>query len=254
MAKLHRVALHQNLNILIRKAVSLATPRTVAVSRVTLTLITTAMSSPPSSNGVRVPGIAGLSGLSVRLNFLDFLDTRNRDKRFKEFGMINDPGCKRATKPDPYGLWLDECEDPYSGGIMGLRLFPNPSFDHAKWDANKYLKGDVWIEPPYLTGMSCGFCHIAFNPVYPPADPNNPKWENLAGAFGNQYFNEGALFGMYLKEDDFVHWVYKEQQPGTSDTSRISRDFIDNPNAVNAIFYIISARPTYKEVMNDGTE
>lgn len=203
---------------------------------------------------IRTSKIAGLSGLSVRLNFLDFLDTRNRDKRFKEFGVLNDPGCKRATKPDPYGLWLDECEDPYSSGLMGIRLFPNPDFDPARWDAKKYLQEDARIEPPYLAGLTCGFCHIALNPVYPPADPNLPKWENLTGAFGNQYFKEGALFGMYLKEDDFLHWVYKDQQPGTSDTSRISMDFIDNPNAINAIFYITSARPTHKEVMNDGTE
>jgi hypothetical protein len=47
--------------------------------------------------------------------------------------------------------------------------------------------------------------------------------------------------------------VYKTQEPGTSDTSRISQDFIDNPSAINAIFYIVSHRPTYPEVMNDGS-
>jgi mono/diheme cytochrome c family protein len=202
---------------------------------------------------IRTSKIAGFSGLTIRLNFLDFVDSRKRDKRFKGFGVLNDPGCKQATKADPYGLWLDECEDPYSSGVMGIRLFPNPNFDPAKWDAKKYLEQDARIEPPYLGGMSCGLCHIALNPVYPPADLNNPKWENLAGAFGNQYFNEGALFGMYFKEDDFLYQVSKEQQAGTSDTSRVSMDFIDNPNSINPIFYIISARPTYKEVMNDGS-
>jgi hypothetical protein len=43
------------------------------------------------------------------------------------------------------------------------------------------------------------------------------------------------------------------QEPGTSDTSRISSDFINNPNAINSVFEILSTRPTHKEVMNDGT-
>ncbi|ADJ28234.1 hypothetical protein [Nitrosococcus watsonii] len=197
--------------------------------------------------------IAKVSGLQVNLNFLAFLDSRVRDERFEKFGVINDPGCQKASKPDAYGLWLDECQDPYSSGVMGLRVFPNQNFDPEKWDVQKYLEEDATIEPPYLTGLTCGICHIAFNPVNPPKDPEHPEWENFAGAFGNQYIKEGALFGQGLKKEDFLYWVYAKQPAGTSDTSRISMDFIDNPNAINSIFYITSARPTYEEVMNDGT-
>lgn len=197
--------------------------------------------------------IAKVSGLQVNLNFLAFLDSRVRDERFEKFGVLNDPGCKKASEPDAYGLWLDECEDPYSSGVMGIRVFPNKNFDPKQWDAQKYLKEDATIEPPYLTGLTCGICHIAFNPVNPPEDPEHPQWENFAGAFGNQYIKEGALFGQGLSEEDFLYWVYAKQPPGTSDTSRISMDFIDNPNAINSIFYITSARPAYEEVMNDGS-
>ena len=31
-----------------------------------------------------------------------------RDVRFKYFGIMNEPGYRKATKPDQYGLWIDE--------------------------------------------------------------------------------------------------------------------------------------------------
>jgi len=136
---------------------------------------------------------------------------------------------------------------------MGLRLYPNPDFDPARWDTNKFLNFDSRIEPPYLSGLTCGFCHIALNPAKPPADPANPQWENLAPALGNQYIREGEMFKGRLTEGNFLYWVYDTQQAGTSDTSRISTDFINNPNAINSIWYILSARPKHAEVMNDGT-
>lgn len=202
---------------------------------------------------VRTWKLAKVSGLQVNVNFLKFLDSRIRDERFERFGVINDPGCEKANQPGAYGLWLDECKDPYSSGVMGIRLFPNRNFDPKEWDTEKYLAGNTSIEPPYLTGLSCGICHIAFNPVNPPEDPEHPQWENLVGAFGNQYVKIGSLFGAGLTKEDFLYWVYATQSAGTSDTSRISVDFIDNPTAINPIFYITSARPKYEEVMNDGT-
>ena len=50
------------------------------------------------------------------------------------------------------------------------------------------------LEPPYLVGMSCGFCHMGFNPIRPPADPEHPRWENLAANLGNQFLHEGGVF------------------------------------------------------------
>lgn len=179
-----------------------------------------------------------------------------RDERFKKMGTINDPDCRAATKPDEYGLWLDECpKDPHATGIMGARKFPNPNFEPAKWDVAKYYqpgKERAAIEPPYRVGLSCGICHIAFNPTKPPADPEHPKWDNLASAIGNQYIREGALFGGNLSVNDFRRQVLDSQPPGTSDTSRIATDHINNPNAINGIFNL-PQRPRHKEVQNDGT-
>ena len=197
--------------------------------------------------------IANTLDLPVDVNMLRYATGTPREERFRKLGVINDPGCKKANKPDPYGLMLDACEDPYSTGIMGLRLYPNPEFDPARWDANKFLNVDSRIEPPYLTGLTCGFCHIALNPGKPPTDPENPQWENLAPALGNQYIREGEMFKGRLTSSNFLYWVFDTQQAGTSDTSRISTDFINNPNAINSIWYLLSARPTHSEVMNDGT-
>ncbi|MGK7877002.1 MAG: hypothetical protein AB4426_28040 [Xenococcaceae cyanobacterium] len=179
-----------------------------------------------------------------------------RSERFQAIGAVNDPECKAATEPDEYGLWLDQCDrDPNAVGIMGARKFPNPNFDPEKWDVAKYYQAGeerAQIEPPYRIGLSCGICHIAFNPLNPPADPENPKWENLASALGNQYLREGALFGGTLPDTDFRKQVLDSQPAGTSDTSRIATDHINNPNAINAIFNLAD-RPRYEEVMNDGT-
>jgi hypothetical protein len=105
--------------------------------------------------------------------------------------------------------------------------------------------------------MSCGFCHMAFNPTNPPKDVLNPRWENLAGAIGNQYLREGELAfgknGIYgqLDSTSFFWHLGNTQQPGTSDTSRIAYDFINNPNAINSVFYL-SKRPRFHETSFDG--
>jgi len=72
-------------------------------------------------------------------DLLKMIDSRNHDRRFKDLGLINEPGYKPAAKPDPFGLWIDEAVAPEpaaidpkvygrSTGVMGFRLFPNPDF------------------------------------------------------------------------------------------------------------------------------
>jgi cytochrome c1 len=191
------------------------------------------------------------------IDLLKTVDSRNRTNRFQTLGLINEPGFRPASKPDQYGLWIDE---PIEGqgepagidpkvyghptGIMGFRLFENPDFkgDAVKnWDGERYYKDpDYAVSPdlvrPYKVGISCGSCHIAFNPCKPPADPENPKWENLASAIANQYIREGAVFAHNVKPGGLFWEMLKTQPPGTSDTSRIATDHINNPNTINPIF------------------
>ncbi len=165
-------------------------------------------------------------------DLLKMLDSRNRSKRFRELGLINEPGFAQAASPDQYGLWLDDgpeglpgveigkyksdYEKAYgrSSGVLGFRLFPNPSFDAAaaaRWNAVKeryYDDPAVAADPslirPYRVGVSCGSCHIAFHPLYPPSDPESPAWENLSSTIGNQYIREGRVFASTVDRGGFL--------------------------------------------------
>lgn len=203
------------------------------------------------------PEMARLTDGNV--NLLNYVDSRRHGRRYRDLGAITQPGCEAATAPDQYGLWMDRCDQPAvpgipgePSGIVGLRRFPNPRFDPANWDAAKYFEHPGTMQPPYLIGMTCGFCHIGFNPLDPPADPERPTWDNLHGTIGNQYWEEGKLFSLTMKPDDFRWHVAARQPPGTSDTSRFATDHINNPNAINTIFNLAS-RPTEEERMRDGT-
>ena len=99
----------------------------------------------------------------------------------------------------------------------------------------KYLDDPGSVEPPYLVGMACAFCHVSFSPQKPPQDPSNPKWENLTSAIGNNYFREGMLFGYDTPPNKFTYQYLLHQEPGTSETSRFPTDFINNPVNINRI-------------------
>jgi hypothetical protein len=189
------------------------------------------------------------------IDLLKTVDSRSHATRFQDMGLINEPGYHQATKPDEYGLWIDEADTPENSaidpnvygrpsGVMGLRIFPNPAFDaeaKKKWDgARFYSDNDYAVDPklvrPYRVGVSCGACHVAFNPSRPPVDPEKPQWSELASAIGNQYIREGKVFAHNVKEGGFFFEMLKTQPPGTSDTSRIATDHINNPNAINPIF------------------
>jgi hypothetical protein len=181
--------------------------------------------------------------------------------------------------PNRYGLWLDirdpSCApdpfanaDKYKGvqigargrtvpvgsyygeptGIVGLRLFPNPEFDEEarrKWDAERYYRDPAYYERrdlvrPYRVGMSCGFCHVGPSPVKPPADPENPKWENLASNVGAQYFWWDRVFDWKASTNggSFLNQSLRTSLPGTLDTSLVSSDNINNPRTMNAVYYL----------------
>lgn len=202
-------------------------------------------------------------------DLLQALDSRYRGQRFKLFGVISDPDCTKATQPDQYGLWLDDCSGPdipkipdipgEPAGIIGLRKFRNPKFEPSDWDVNKYMADPAKVEPPYLIGVACGFCHVGFNPLHPPADPENPEWHNLHPGIGNQYFRE-QIFNTAkyppsrgLRANDFRWQVANAQPAGTSETSQVATDHINNPNAINNIAYI-NYRPKHVERTADGVD
>jgi len=196
------------------------------------------------------------------LDILKTLDNRKyqRGERFKLLGLVNQPGFHAATAPDEFGLYLDQPDDPANPepagidtkvygkptGILGFRLFPNPEFNaeaRKKWDGALYMNEPSYYNKkklvrPYRVGVSCGACHIAPHPNFPPDDPEKPEWKNLASAIGNQYIREGRVFAPNVEKGGFFHEMLLNQPPGTSDTSRIATDHINNPNAINPIFLL----------------
>jgi hypothetical protein len=199
------------------------------------------------------------------VDLLQAIDSRYRGVRFQRFGVMNDPDCSPASAPDRYGLWLDNClpEDEAGAvgepaGIIGLRRFANPKFDAKAWDMAKYQADPAKVEPPYLIGVACGFCHVGFNPLHPPADPEHPAWRNLHPGIGNQYFREQVFnTAKYpatreLKPNDFRWQVANAEPPGTSDTSQVATDHIDNASTINTIVDL-NFRPKHDEVMADGS-
>jgi hypothetical protein len=182
-----------------------------------------------------------------------------------------------APDPNRFGLWLDkrsascppdpfENETKYPGvkvgargknlpagsfygyatGIVGLRLFPNPDFDEAaakKWDPVRFYNDPTYYNSkdlikPYRVGMSCGLCHVGPNPLKPPADPENPKWENLSSNVGAQYFWINRIFDWNADETSYVHQMFSTSRPGTLDTSLVSTDSINNPRTMNAVYLL----------------
>ncbi|MEO7724826.1 MAG: hypothetical protein ABIU29_09105 [Chthoniobacterales bacterium] len=206
------------------------------------------------------------------MDLLKMLDNRKypREERFKTLGLVNEPGFRDATKPDEYGLWIDEQVEPEPAGIdekvygkpsgvLGFRLFPNPEFNQEarkKWDGAKFMSDPHYFSNnklvrPYRVGVACGSCHISPNPSNPPADPVNPRWENLASAIGNQYIREGKVFAPNVEKGGFFYEELEAQPPGTS---RIASDHINNPNAINAIFLLGEReRIASQEKMAGGT-
>ena len=204
----------------------------------------------------------------------------SRDTRWNYLGLVNEPCFRKATGPDPnrYGLWLD-VRDPacpptrsptptstrgsigsrgstvavgsYYGeptGIVGLRMFPNPAFDaeaRQKWDSERYYRDPSYYESrdlvkPYRVAMSCGFCHVGPNPVKPPADPENPRWENLSSNVGAQFFWWDRVFDWKATTNaaSFTFQSLHTSLPGTLDTSLVSSDNINNPRTMNAVYYL----------------
>ena len=175
-----------------------------------------------------------------------------------------DPACDFADAPfdpsTPHGA-ADQRQDPCdlrfgtSTGALGLRKFPNPRFDATAWESiggwegyAAFLSDDpanpdsrlnrLWdgaVEPPFRVGMACGACHIAYDPLDPPADPKAPGWENIDALVGNQYSRISNLLGNGLSPHRLEWQLIARARPGIVDTSALPMDYVSNPGTMNAI-------------------
>jgi hypothetical protein len=252
-------------------------------------------------------------------DFLILIDSRQRAHRFRDAGLMNQPGMKADLQRDILGLYLDQADGDeirlkqppkgefdgdgkplvhppqpppghpqlifnpgdkklyeevlaklpkdgvdyniygYPSGVVGLRLMPNPDFfgdtpvaakareywkkrvtdstiDAYYTDTN--INADPKLVRPFRVSMACVFCHVGPHPLNPPADPENPKWENLSSIIGNQYWTPKVAFANLTRANNFLHHFLASQQSGTIDTSLVSTDHINNANTINAIFEV----------------
>jgi hypothetical protein len=176
-----------------------------------------------------------------------WLDVRSKDCPPDPFeNETKYPGVKIGArgKNMPAGSYYG-----YATGIVGVRLFPNPDFDEKAqkhWDPVRYYTDEKYYNDknlvrPYRVGMSCGFCHVGPNPTNPPADPENPKWENLNSNPGAQYFWIDRIFTWDGDTSSFPYQLFHTSRPGALDTSLVSSDYINNPRTMNAV-YSLGAR------------
>lgn len=156
-----------------------------------------------------------------------------------------------------------------STGALGIRKFPNPRFNAEQWkklngslgnwegfssrmdrrtgipsDARTSKLADASVEPPFLIGTSCGSCHIAFDPLNPPADPARPQWENIKGLIGNQYLRKSEILGSGMAKTSLEWQMFAHARPGVTDTSAIPHDGVNNPGTINALFNV-AQRPLF---------
>jgi len=189
-----------------------------------------------------------------------------------------DPACDFRDAPydasTPHGA-EDRRQDPCdlrfgtSTGALGLRKFPNPRFDKAKWEElngspaswDGYRKAlatdgesadtrinrlfDGSVEPPFRIGMACGACHIAYDPLNPPANVDAPTWENIDGLVGNQYSRVSQMLASGMSQHRLEWQLIAQARPGTVDTSALPMDTVSNPGTMNAIINLAS-RPLHE--------
>ena len=179
-------------------------------------------------------------------HYAEWMHTKHRPYRFSKWGMINDPDCVQG---DASTFWLDKCEDPKSTGVLGYRkYFKDPQRDadgKVVFDprSTPYQEGELQDQRRFAIGHPCVQCHVAFDPTDPPANPNEPEWENLTGHIGNQYTNQPlAAFLSALPRDDFSVQAVGSARPGTVDTSLNPNDFMHNPGTQNNITDFMNKR------------
>lgn len=169
----------------------------------------------------------------------DAILTSDRNTRFQQYGVVNDPDCVQGDASSGY---LDKCADDAnlfnfddingaSAGIVGVRKF----LDRAT--------GKI------LVGVSCAGCHAGLDAQNPPADPNHPSWANINATTGNQYLAVGKIFGAHLDPSDPRWQVFHTWAPGTVDTTAIESDHINNPGIITQ-FFNLNNRPYFNLTEN----
>lgn len=161
----------------------------------------------------------------IRIAFHEVLSTP-RSSRHEAWGTINDPDCSA----NPAGGY-DVCPDPNASGVIGIRKFEKPGGG-------------------YSFGVACASCHAGFDPLNPPADANEPTWDNIHATIANQNMKFGKIFSHNLAPTDVRRLMFAGWPDGAVDTTALFNDNIMNPGVVTS-FWDWRHRPTFDVGMDD---
>ncbi len=144
-------------------------------------------------------------------------------------------------------------------GAVGYRKFPNPRFNAVAWNKaggypgyeGKITKAeiDASIEPPFRVAIACASCHAAFDPLNPPQNTAAPGWRNIKGETGNQYLNVSAILGSGTKKHDIESQMFLHARAGSTDTSAVPNDGVNNPGTINALINIPMRPHGFKDIV-----
>lgn len=138
-----------------------------------------------------------------QFDFLKLIDTRNRATRWRDVGMVAEPGMRQSLAADDWGLWLDEPEDPARSDFdkkAAKTLFDwmeDPASRPSSAATTKPVNGyydDPYdptgkFPPPNIYGLSSGVAGLRLFP-----NPNfkgeaRKKWDP------KRYYDDPAYYG-----------------------------------------------------------
>ena len=195
------------------------------------------------------------------VNLLAYVDSRLHGRRFATLGAITQPGCRAATAPDQYGLWMDRCDQPAVPGVPGEPERRRRSAPVPQPEASIPRTGT-----PRSTSSIRARCSRRTSSAWRAGSatsastrstrrriPKRRAGRTSPARSATSTWEEGRLFNLRMPPTDFRWHVGNRQPPGTSDTSRFATDHINNPNAINSVFNL-AYRPTEPEKMADGSD
>ena len=135
------------------------------------------------------------------VDLLNYVDSRRHGRRFRELGAVTQPGCQAATRPDRVRALDGHVRQPDNlpGGVRAAGRHRRPAAvpqsrtsiprTGTPRSTAQHPKG---MQPPYLIGMACGFCHVGFNPLNPPAESRATEVERTGRRHRQPVLGGGA--------------------------------------------------------------
>ena len=129
------------------------------------------------------------------MDLLKVLDSRQRATRWRDAGLVNEPGMNQANVSDRFGLWLDQPEDPLQKEYRQMvfaEVFDKSnspaSYSETSYD-NKYAS----IPPWKIYGLSSGIVGLRLFPNPKFDESARRKWDGARYYSDRNYYSDPNL-------------------------------------------------------------